>query len=93
MEITNLPARKNRQILNRNRRSYRFGISFIAAAAFLIRDAQMEGNKIRILEELVYPVAVWTASGMSRKATSYEADGKWKHISKPFGICSARYPH
>ena len=31
------------------------GLASLAAAAFLIRDAQMEGNKIRILEELALP--------------------------------------
>ncbi|GMA23609.1 hypothetical protein GCM10025864_13680 [Luteimicrobium album] len=45
------------------------GLASMAAATFLIRDGQLAGDRITILERLPCPAARSTASGSRRRAS------------------------
>lgn len=69
------------------------GLASLSAALFLVRDAQMPGERIHILEELELPAAVLTVSSIIPAAISCAGDGRWRIISSVCGICSGRYLH
>ena len=65
------------------------GLAGLAAACFLIRDAQMPGEHITLFEHLPGPAAPATASTMRLRASSCAAAVRWTTTSSACGICSS----
>ena len=63
------------------------GLAGLAAACFLIRDAQMPGDHITL-----WRAAPATAFMTPPRASSCAADVKWTTISNACGICSNPSP-
>lgn len=68
------------------------GLAGLAAACFLIRDAQMPGDHITLYEHLPRRMAHATASMTPPRASSCAADAKWITILNACGICSNPSP-
>src|SRR5262249_24742943 len=66
------------------------GLASLARAAFLIRDGQMAGEKITILEELKLPGGALDGLKVPEKGFSSAAAASWKIIWSASGTCSAR---
>ena len=62
------------------------GLAGLAAACFLIRDAQMPGEHITLFEHLAAPA---TASTTRPRASSCAAAVRWITTSSACGICSS----
>ena len=69
------------------------GLSGLAAACFLVRDAQMEGSHIHILE--ASPIAGGALDGAYIEGYGYCCRGgrEWRTTWNACGICSAPSPH
>lgn len=65
------------------------GIAWLAAAAFLIRDGQMGGDRITIYEA---SAIVGGALDGAKDPTSSAASARWRTTTNARGICSARSP-
>ena len=69
------------------------GLASLSAAAFLIRDGQMKGENIHILEEL--PLAGGSLDGILNPTRGFiiRGDVKWKTTSNVYGIYSDQSLH
>lgn len=68
------------------------GLASLAAACFLVRDGQMKGENIHILEEAKLPGGACDGiEDVKRFITVVEE--KWKIILNVYGIYSAQYHH
>lgn len=68
------------------------GLAGLAAACFLIRDAQMPGDHITLLSICLWQAAPATASTMLPRASSCAAAVRWITTSSVCGICSSPSP-
>ena len=67
------------------------GLAGLAAACFLIRDAQMPGDHITLFEHL--PLAGGSCDGIyDARASSCAADVRWITTSSVCGICLSPSP-
>ena len=68
------------------------GLAGLAAAVFMVRDAQMPGENIHILEEL--PVAGGSLDGEKRPGVGYVIRGgrEMENHFECLGICTAQFP-
>lgn len=69
------------------------GLAGLSTAVFLVRDGQMPGENITVLEELKLPVGVWTGSRIKSWDISSAAGARWKTILNACGICIAPFRH
>lgn len=69
------------------------GLASLAAACFLIRDGQMKGENIHILEELDISGGSLDGINMEHHALSYVVVEKWKIILNVYGICLEVFHH
>ena len=67
------------------------GLAALSAACFLVRDGQMKGEHIHILEEGKLPGGACDGIRIRRKVSSSAAAGKWKITLNVCGICSVRF--
>ena len=67
------------------------GLASLAAACFLIRDGQMKGENIHILEEL--DISGGSLDGINMEHHGYVVAEKWKIILNAYGIYSEVYHH
>ena len=65
------------------------GLASLAAACFLVRDAQMPGDHIHILKPWILPAVPAMESLIRPEAISCVAVVRWKTISNACGIFSA----
>lgn len=68
------------------------GLAGLAAACFLIRDAQMPGDHITLFEHLPLAGVHATASTTQPRASSCAADARWITTSSVCGICLSPSP-
>ena len=69
------------------------GLASLAAACFLIRDGQMKGEHIHILEELKLPGGACDGIDDPQQGlSSSAAAGRWRTTLSACGICSAPSP-
>ena len=68
------------------------GLASLAAACFLVRDGQMKGEKIHILEEAKLPELVMELK-IHKKALLFVAEGKWRITLNVYGTYSVLYLH
>nr|WP_255946805.1 oleate hydratase [Brucepastera parasyntrophica] len=67
------------------------GLAGLAAAAFLLRDAQMKGEHIHVLEQLKIPGG--SLDGICEpQGWVIRGEGKWKTILNVSGTFSGQYP-
>lgn len=64
------------------------GLAALAAACFLIRDGQMQGSQIHILEELPKPGGSLDGDQLPMKGYVVRGVVKWKTTSNVYGIYS-----
>ena len=68
------------------------GLAALAAACYLVRDGQMKGERVHILEK--GPTAGGACDGWNRtSATSCAAAARWTTISRSCGTCSTPSLH
>lgn len=67
------------------------GLAGLSAAVFLVRDAQMKGENIHVLEEL--PVAGGSLDGAKRPmlVSLSAVDVKWRTTLNVYGICIVQF--
>ena len=67
------------------------GLAGLSAAVFLVRDAQMKGKNIHVLEEL--PVAGGSLDGAKRPmlVSLSAVDVKWRTTLNVYGICIVQF--
>ena len=68
------------------------GLASLAAACFLIRDGQMKGEHIHILEELKLPGGACDGIEDPQKGFIIRAAARWRTTLNAFGICSEASP-
>ena len=68
------------------------GLASLAAACFLVRDGQMPGSHIHILEAWISQAVPVTVFLILPEATSCVADVRWRTILNVCGIYSAAFP-
>ena len=69
------------------------GLAALTAACYLVRDGQMKGEHIHILEKDQRAGGACDGMQVSKTwATSCAAAGRWTTISRSCGICSTPFP-
>ena len=69
------------------------GLAGLATAVFLIRDGQMSGDRIHILEELPLSGGSLDGSFLHMMVSLFVVDVKWKTILNVFGTYSEQFRH
>ncbi len=82
--------RKPENVENKSAYLVGSGLAALAAACFLIRDGQMKGSQVHILEELPKPGGMMVTNFLI-KATSYAVVERWKITSSVCGIYSVQF--
>lgn len=68
------------------------GLASLSAAAFLIRDGQMPGDHIHILEEASLPGGACDGLRMEELGFVIRAAGRWRTTTSACGTCTAPFP-
>lgn len=67
------------------------GLAGLSAAFYLVRDGQVKGERIHLLEKLDLAGAAAMEERMSEKASTCVAEEKWTTILNVCGICSGMF--